>query len=60
MSLSITIQDGASPVYAASLGGHTDVVDVLAKAGADINKARTTVRQTLYTYFTSKPAVALH
>ena len=39
----ITIQDGASPLYAASQEGHTDVVDILVKAGADVNQATTVV-----------------
>ena len=34
---SLTIQDGLTAVDAASLGGHTDVVDILIKAGADAN-----------------------
>ena len=33
------IQDGLSPVYIASQKGHTDVVDVLVKAGADVHQA---------------------
>ena len=34
-------QDGYSPVYAASLNGHTEVVDLLVQAGADIHLATT-------------------
>ena len=37
MCFSLTIQDGVTAVDAASLGGHTDVVDILVKAGADAN-----------------------
>ena len=37
--LSLTIQDGFTPVYVASGNGHTGVVDILVKAGADINQA---------------------
>ena len=48
------LQNGVSPVFIASCEGHTDVVDVLVKAGADVNKAKTTVRQTFYTNFASK------
>ena len=39
----ITIQNGASPLYVASQEGHTDVVDILVKAGADVNQANTVV-----------------
>ena len=39
----ITIQDGLSPLYVASQEGHTDVVDILVKAGADVNQAITVV-----------------
>ena len=39
----ITIQGGASPLYVASQEGHTDVVDILVKAGADVNQANTVV-----------------
>ena len=42
MSVS-TVQDGASPLLAASQEGHTDVVDILIKAGADIHQAITEV-----------------
>ena len=34
-------QNGISPVYTASLKGHTEVVDLLVQAGADINLATT-------------------
>ena len=37
------LQDGASPLYAASQEGNTDVVDILIKAGADIHQATTEV-----------------
>ena len=33
------MQDGLSPVYAASQEGHTEVVDLLLQAGADIHLA---------------------
>ena len=42
---SLTVQGGFSPVYVASDKGHTDVVDVLVKAGADVNQALTKVCQ---------------
>ena len=35
------VQDGHSPVYAASVKGHTEVVDLLVQAGADIHLATT-------------------
>ena len=41
--VSFTVQDGASPLYAASQEGHTDVVDILVKAGANVNQANTVV-----------------
>ena len=34
-------QDGVSPVYSASQNGHTEVVDLLIQAGADIHLATT-------------------
>ena len=34
-------QNGASPVHVASLNGHTEVVDLLVQAGADIHLATT-------------------
>ena len=34
-------QDGISPMYAASKNGHTEVVDLLVQAGADIHLATT-------------------
>ena len=37
------LQNGCSPVCAASEKGHTEVVDLLVSAGADIHKATTTV-----------------
>ena len=40
---SLTVQDGLSPVYVASECGYTDVVDVLVKAGADVNQPCTKV-----------------
>ena len=35
------VQDGLSPVYVASQNGHTEVVDLLFQAGADIHLATT-------------------
>ena len=33
-------QDGATPLFIASQNGHSDVVNILIKNGADINLAR--------------------
>ena len=33
-----------NPLYVASQEGHTDVVDILVKAGADVNQATTEVQ----------------
>ena len=42
-SYSLTVQDGASPLYMASQEGHSDVVDILLEAGADVHQATTKV-----------------
>ena len=42
-SYSLTVQIGASPLYVASQEGHSDVVDILLKAGADVHQATTEV-----------------
>ena len=34
----LTVQDGATPLFIASQHGHTDVVDVLIKAKANVNQ----------------------
>ena len=39
--ISSTVQIGATPLYAASQEGHTEVVDTLLKSGADPNLATT-------------------
>ena len=41
--LSLTVQDGISPLYAASQEGHTEIVDLLVRAGANIHQATTKV-----------------
>ena len=46
-SYSLTVQDGGSPLYAASQEGHSDVVDILLKAGADVHQATTKVWYTV-------------
>ena len=40
---SFTVQDGISSLYVASENGHTDVVDLLVRAGADVHLATTQV-----------------
>ena len=42
-SYSLTLQDGASPLYVASQEGHSNVVDILLEAGADVHQACTEV-----------------
>ena len=37
--LSLTVQDGVSPLYVASRNGYTEIVDLLVRAGADVNQA---------------------
>ena len=41
LSFFTSMQDGLSPVYVASYNGHTEVVDLLVQAGADIHLATT-------------------
>ena len=40
-TLYIHIQNGYSPLYVASQEGHTDVVDILLRKGADVNQTTT-------------------
>ena len=42
--LSFTVQDGVGPLFMASQEGHTDIVDLLLKAGADVHQARKVFR----------------
>ena len=51
------VQDGISPVYAASGKGHTEVVDLLVQAGADIHLASTKVHVSTHTVSSSVAAV---
>ena len=44
IKISFALQRGFSPLHAASQNGHTDVVDLLVKAGAEIDMATTEVR----------------
>ena len=50
-------QDGVSPVYVASQKGHTDVVDLLVQAGADIHLATTEVHVSTHTVSSSVAVV---
>ena len=50
-------QDGLSPVYAASQEDHTDIVDLLVQAGADIHLATTEVHVSTHTVSSSVAAV---
>ena len=45
---SFTVQNGASPLYVASQEGHSEVVDVLVKAGAYVNQATTVCEHISY------------
>ena len=36
--LSLTVQNGCSPLYVASEYGHTEIVDLLVRAGADVHQ----------------------
>ena len=42
-SYSLTVQNGFSPLYVASYNGHSDVVEILLQAGADVHQATTKV-----------------
>ena len=46
-------QNGGSPMYAASENGHTEVVDLLVQAGADIHLATTEVHVCTHTVSSS-------
>ena len=53
------VQDGLSPVYTASWNGHTEVVDLLVQAGADIHLATTKVHVSTRTLSSSVAAVVV-
>ena len=57
MSFFTLKQDGVSPVYAASKKGHTEVVDLLVQAGADIHQATTKVHVSTHTVSSSVAVV---
>ena len=46
--ISFIVQDGVSPLYVASESGHTDVVDLLVRAGADLHLTTTEVYMHTY------------
>ena len=46
------LQDGASPLFIASQEGHSEVVDVLLKNGADINQPMNVGRGLTYIWYT--------
>ena len=52
-------QDGYSPVYAASQKGHTEVVDLLVQAGADIHLAITDEKVHVSTHTVSSSVAAV-
>ena len=52
-------QDGFSPVSVASQNGHTEVVDLLVQAGADIHLASTKVYVHVSTHTVSYPVAAI-
>ena len=45
--LFLDAQNGVSPLYAACQKGHSNIVDILVEAGADV-EATTVVKQQLY------------
>ena len=51
------MQGGFSPVFVASQKGHTEIVDLLFQAGADIHLATTEVHVSTYTVSSSLAAV---
>ena len=51
------MQDGCSPIYVASQEGHTEVVDLLVQAGAEINLVSTKVHVSTNTVSSSVAAV---
>ena len=58
--IALTAQNGVSPVYAASHEGHTDVVDILVKAGANIDQAYKTVWQICEQNVTDKQKLCIY
>ncbi|KAL5509700.1 hypothetical protein EMCRGX_G005116 [Ephydatia muelleri] len=46
--MTVVLQDGSSPLKAACLNGHLDVVKTLLEAGANINQADKKGRSPLY------------
>ena len=55
----VIYQIGRSPVFAASHNGHTDIVDLLVQAGADIHLATTEVYTLIHTVSSSAVIVVV-
>ena len=54
-------QDGFSPLYAASQDGHTEVVDILLRSGADVHQTTIKVcHSTITDYLPSDSTHSLH
>ena len=58
-NVTLCLQNGFSPVYAASQNGHTDVVDLLVQAGADIHLAVPEVYTLIHTVSSSAVIVVV-
>ena len=56
LSFFTSMQDGISPMYAASHEGHTEVVGLLVQAGADVHLATTKVHVSTHTVSSSVPS----
>ena len=54
-----SMKDGISPVYVASQNGHTEVVDLLVQARADINLATTDEEVHVSTHTVSSSVAAV-
>ena len=57
VSFFTTMQNGYSPVYVASQEDHTEIVDLLVQAGADIHLATIEVHVNTHTVSSSVAAV---
>ena len=59
-NVTLCLQNGFSPVYGASEYGHTDVVDLLVQAGADIHLAAPEVYTLIHTVSSSAVIVVVN
>ena len=50
--ITVVLQDGCSPLYAASCNGHLDVVKTLLEAGANINQINKVQKVDMYVFST--------